>query len=322
MPNITYSTTADKRSQKVDAWRDALTQAFGPMEVRRNSSESFGGTVRAFGKGQMQFNETAYHGQTVERTARNVAELGQQYFTLGRPVSGSLCFQQNDQQVMLEPGCLVLTDQTVPYKVTADTGYHGFSISIPCKLLQQREPNIGSFYKLDAGDESPRGQLLSGYAKYLTDGIAAWDETEIISLREQMLDLIVLMMINRKNAYLPAFEKSIISAHRERAIAYIKHHHCNPNLSPKSIAAGCGISVSYLYRIFQSANMQIEQTVYAHRLETCRHLLLDAAHQNESVQQVGYKSGFNHSTHFSRMFKEKFGMSPADFRATQGGTTS
>jgi len=315
--DICFTTAAESRPQKLDAWRDALSRAFGPIEVQRTSDQYFAGSMRAARRAQMQFNEICYCGQTLERTEQNIARFDQEYYTFGRPVSGPLLFQQGGREYTVEPGCLVLTNQTIPYKATAVSGYHAYSISIPRTLLMRREPNIGSFYKLDVSS-SPRGQLLANFAKNLTDGIATWSEAEIISLREQMLDLIVLLMVNGKNGHASAEESSIKSAHRERALAYIRHHHRDANLTPKSIAMACGVSVNYLHKIFASANMQIEQTIYAQRLETCKTLLLDPHRDNESVQQIAFKNGFNQASHFSRMFKEKYGMSPSDFRMSGG----
>jgi AraC-like DNA-binding protein len=316
MDGVSFSTAAIERRQKLDAWRDILSKSFGPIEVSRNSDHDFTGSVHTTRRVQLQFNEISYRGQTLERTASNLARFDQEYFTFGRPISGPLMFEQNGRVFPVTPGCLVLLNQTSPYKATAEADYHAYSISIPRALLSQRHPQLGSFYKLDMADGSPRGQLLAGFAKYMTEGIEQWSEAEAISLREQMLDLIVLLMINPKDG-LPAYETSVQAAHRERAIAFIKRNHCNAGITPASIAAGCGISVNYLHKIFQGAGLQPEQFVYAQRLETCRNLLLDPAHREKTVKQIAYKTGFSHPSHLSRMFKQKFGMSPAEFRASR-----
>ena len=317
MHDISFSTASVGSKQKLDSWRNVLSQAFGPIEVIRNSDEDFTASVRTYRRAQLQFNEISYRGG-LERTARNLAQFDQEYFTLSRPVAGPLFFEQQDREFTVAPGCLVLLNQTSPYKASTTACYHSFSISIPRIMLHQRDPHIGSFYRLEINESSPRGQLLANFAKYMTDGITGWSETETISLREQLLDLIVLLMVSEKNCYSPAYETSVRSAHRERAITYIKHNHCNPNLNPKSIAAACGISVNYLHKIFQAANLQVEQYIYSRRLETCKNLLLDPLHKDETVQQIAYKTGFSHPSHFSRVFKEKFGMSPKEFRYSPG----
>ena len=321
MSDISFSISADDGRPKVDAWRHALCQAFGPIEVGLNSGEDVSGFVHTYKRQQLQFNEICYRGQTLERTSSNLASFDQEYFTFSRPVAGPLFFEQNGRDITVAPGSLVLLNQTSPYKATASTGYHAFSISIPKKLLLQRAPQIGAFYKLETTITSPRGQLLTNFAKHLSEGIAGWSDSEIIVLREQLLDLIILLMVNDKNDPVPGEESSIKAAHRERAITYIKYNHCNPQLNPKLIADACGISVGYLHKVFHLVELRVEHFLYSQRLETCKNLLLSPLHMNLSVQQIAYKSGVSHPAHFSRLFKEKYGMSPSEFRATQEPTS-
>ncbi len=314
MGDIDFTTVGENSPEKMERWRDVLSQAFGPIEATRNSDEAFTGSVRTFKRAQLQFNEISYRGQTLERTNQNIAKFDQEYYTFGRPISGPLFFEQKDKQFTVEPGCLVLLNQTTAYRATTDDCYHAFSISIPKKLLLQRTPHLGSFYKIEVGEKSPRGQLLANFAKYMTDGMANWSEREAMSLREQMLDLIVLLMINERNDYSSAYETSVKAAHRERAMSYIKHHHRDPALGPKTIAAACGISLSYLHKIFNIVDLQLENVIYSLRLESARNSLLDPTDCDKTVQQIAFKAGFNHPSHFSRLFKEKYGMTPTDFR--------
>lgn len=317
MGNINFSISADDGYHKVDAWRHALCEAFGPIEVGLNSGEDVSGFVRTYTRQQLQFNEICYRGQTLERTSKNLASFDQEYFTFSRPMAGPLFFEQNGSDVTVEPGSLVLLNQTSPYKATTNTCYHAFSISIPKKLLLQRSPHIGAFYKIETALVSPRGQLLANFAKHLSDGIDGWSDSEMMALREQLLDLIILLMVNDKNDPVPGEESSIKAAHRERAITYIKYNHCNPQLNPKLIADACGISVGYLHKVFHAVGLRVEYFLFSQRLETCKNLLLSPLHMNQSMQQIAYKSGFNHPSHFSRLFKEKYGLSPSEFRATQ-----
>jgi AraC-like DNA-binding protein len=315
MPDIDFTMPDGSAPRKLELWRSVLSEAFGPIEATRNSDENFSGSIRTSRRAQLQFNEISYRGQTLERTSQNIAKFDQEYFTFGRPIAGPLFFEQKDRQFTVEPGCLVLLNQTSAYRATTDACYHAYSISIPKKMLLQRTASIAPFYKIEVSDKSPRGQMLSSFAKHMTDGMANWSETEAVALREQLLDLIVLLMINDGNGYSSSYETSVKSAHRERAITYIKHHHRDPNLNPKTIAGACGISVSYLHKIFGLANLQLETFIYSLRLESAKHMLLDAADRDKTVQQIAYKVGFNHPSHLSRLFKDTYGMSPTEYRS-------
>lgn len=316
MSNVRFSITANDRGPKLEAWRQALCEAFGPIEVGLNSTTDFSGFVRTHKRRELQFNEICYRGHTLERTAQNLAGFDQEYFTFSRPVSGPLLFEQDGRTVLVESGSLVLLNQTSPYRASTNACYHAYSISIPKKLLLQRAPQIGPFYRLETINRSPRGQLLAHFSQHLSEGIANWSETEIIALREQFLDLLILLMVNDSDAAVNPEACGIKAAHRERAMAYIKHNHCNPQLTPNMIAAGCGISTSYLHKVFHAADLRVEHYLFLQRLKTCRNLLRNPLHRHQSVQQIAYKSGFAHASHFSRLFKEKYGMSPSEFRST------
>lgn len=315
MSGISFSISADEERPKVEAWRHILCEAFGPIEVGLNSRRDFSGFVRTCKRQELQFNEICYRGQTLERTAQNLAGFDQEYFTFSRTISGPLHFEQNGGQSIVNPGSLVLLNQTSPYKAFTNACYHAFSVSIPKKLLLQRVPHIGAFYKLDAAHGSPRGQLLANFVQYLSEGISGWSEAEFMALREQLVDLIALLMVDDKSRPVSSEESSIRAAHRERAIAYIRYHHRNAQLTPQSIAAACGISVGYLHKIFQAVDLRVEHFLFSQRLETCKALLVNPQYRRQSVQQIAYQSGFSHPSHLSRLFKEKFGVSPSGFRA-------
>jgi AraC-like DNA-binding protein len=314
-----FSTSAVDSRQKLDAWRYALCEAFGPIDAHRVADQNFEGSFRTYKRVQLQFNEIYYRGQTVERTEKNLAACSQPYFTFGRTLAGPLHVVQGGRNVVIEPGSLILANQYAPYKATANGNYHSVSISIPQKMLLQRQPRIGTFYSLPLNDNAPSGQLLASFTKHLSDGMLEWSDAVAMTLREQLLDLIILLMVNKNQEVPFGSETSLKVAHRERALSYLKCHHRDPSLGPKTIAAACGISINYLHKVFRDANMHVVDLIYAQRLETSKNLLSDPSNNNMTVQQIAYKSGFSHTSHFSRMFKEKFGMPPTAFRSSEIG---
>ncbi|MNT79221.1 HTH-type transcriptional activator RhaS [compost metagenome] len=91
-------------------------------------------------------------------------------------------------------------------------------------------------------------------------------------------------------------------------------------MAPSQVAQGCGVSVAYLHRILRAGGLSVESFIFELRLEKCRELLLDARHRHRSIAELAYQVGFSHPSHFSRLFKQRFGMTPRDLRA--GGRTT
>jgi AraC-like DNA-binding protein len=91
-------------------------------------------------------------------------------------------------------------------------------------------------------------------------------------------------------------------------------------LTAQEVAASCGLSISYIESLFKSRQATIEESIHNERLTKGHELLSSAAHRGKSVSQVAYQAGFSHAGHFSRLFKERFGMSPIDCRKQAAST--
>ncbi|MGP0061738.1 MAG: helix-turn-helix domain-containing protein [Beijerinckiaceae bacterium] len=316
MPDMEFTLSAVTAADHYDRWRAALSDAFGPFEVHRSAADSFAGHVRYTRRVSLQFNDLHYRGQGLERTAENVSRLDQEFYTFGIPLSGPLAVTQCGRQFQVEPGCLYLCNQSVPYRAQCrgDVGYRSLSISLPRAALLQRDPHIGHFYKLRADDGSPRVALLTSYLNNTFKGMNDWSDGEIAELGERLIDLVVLFFVQPGRSHASESDSSVTLAHRERVVAYVRCHLSDPGLAPDQVARACGISVSYLHRVFRGAGSGLEAFIYTQRLEVCHALLASKQHAHRSIAELAYQVGFSHPSHFSRLFKRRYGMSASDFR--------
>jgi len=85
-------------------------------------------------------------------------------------------------------------------------------------------------------------------------------------------------------------------------------------LNPSSICKALGVSKASLYRAFAGSN-GITSYIRKRRLETI-HVLLNDPRETRGIGTVAYQYGFVSEAHFSRVFREKFGLSPRDVRAS------
>lgn len=86
----------------------------------------------------------------------------------------------------------------------------------------------------------------------------------------------------------------------------------DPNLSPDQLASALGISRTKLYRDIKGIDGQsLSDYVRNVRLEKATELLLTT---NMNVQEVMNEVGFVNSSHFTKIFKLKYGMTPTDYK--------
>jgi AraC-like DNA-binding protein len=100
-----------------------------------------------------------------------------------------------------------------------------------------------------------------------------------------------------------------------RIRAHIDRRLREPDLSPGSIARAHHISVRYLHKLFQSDGTTVGQWVRQRRLDSCRRELSRARSRGVTVAAVANRWGFSSPAHFSRTFREAYGMTPSQWQA-------
>ncbi len=104
----------------------------------------------------------------------------------------------------------------------------------------------------------------------------------------------------------------------ENARRYIETHYNDCNLSLNTVSDYCGISSSYLSRLFTSYMPPgFVEYLNQYRIRQAEHLLLSTSY---TIVEIGFKTGFNSPQNFSRVFKKYHGKTPGQFR-TQGKET-
>lgn len=301
---------------RCESWRAAMTEAFGPFEVRPGEGR-FAGQMRYARRGGLQFNDLHYAGQSIERTRANVAGLSEEFFTFGKPLSGPLRVLRSGSEFEVGPGCLYLMNQSLPYRALADgdCGFRSLSISIPGPALALRTRHLAPFYKIELSARSPKGTMLDAYLQNIFGNLDSWTDAELDLICERFIDLVALFLAQDDASHAFEADSSVTLGHRNRILSYIKLHLADPDLDAEKVAHGCSISVSYFYRILKLASISAESYISASRLDKAHEFLASPRLRHCGIAELCYQCGFRHPAHFSRLFKQRFGETPRDYRA-------
>jgi AraC-like DNA-binding protein len=88
----------------------------------------------------------------------------------------------------------------------------------------------------------------------------------------------------------------------------------DPSLNPGEIASALGISTRHLHRLFSGSGSTFGDWVRERRLWQCHADLSNQHLKNRTITEIALFWGFSDSAHFSRCFKQRFGVSPQAFR--------
>ena len=98
--------------------------------------------------------------------------------------------------------------------------------------------------------------------------------------------------------------------------AYVMKNLTDPDLSYDEAAAKCGISSRYLCYVMRANNTSFSTLLWGQRLAKAHEWLRSPALQDHPIHEIALMAGFKSATHFSRMFKSRYGCSPRVFRAS------
>lgn len=102
------------------------------------------------------------------------------------------------------------------------------------------------------------------------------------------------------------------------ARVFIGRHLGSPRLSPGLIARELRCSRAHLYRVFARRDETVAGYVRERRLRQAYALLAAAAGGKPAIGDVAYCCGFDNPVHFTRLFRERFGLTPSALRAAPG----
>jgi signal transduction histidine kinase/DNA-binding response OmpR family regulator len=95
--------------------------------------------------------------------------------------------------------------------------------------------------------------------------------------------------------------------------AIVENNLSNENFTVEDICAVMALSKVQLYRKVKALlNCSVNDYVISTRLQKAKYFL---QHEDLSISEVAFKTGFASSTYFSTVFKAKFGMKPSEFKS-------
>jgi AraC-like DNA-binding protein len=87
------------------------------------------------------------------------------------------------------------------------------------------------------------------------------------------------------------------------------------DLAPERIASAFGMSLRALHQLFALSDLSFHEFLTKVRLERAHALLRAADCQHLSTAEIGFEAGFGEVSTFYRRFRQRYGMTPGEWRA-------
>lgn len=224
---------------------------------------------------------------------------------------------QDGKTFILEENAMAIILGGVPYTLAYPEKGRKIILRIPYRLFHERllGREVRDFSATVYGSEGLVPMVIS-LLKSLTLGGEESELTDIeqFTLAESFLSLIGSVIRSRSKASARENEKNQ-GARLCRILSYLEENFSDHQLTPTRIAEANFVSVRHLHGLFQQCGTTVSKWIWDRRLKAGREDLLDASKAAMTICEIAYSRGFNDSAHFSRAFKERFGLSPGQLRS-------
>jgi AraC-like DNA-binding protein len=250
---------------------------------------------------------------TIHRTQRLAREDEEPAVFLGLQVTGTSLVAQNGRQCVLGPGEFAVYESISPYTLLFDEGVDHHFIRIPRSVLALPDRLLRDVSAVALGPGNPVARLAFGYFSQLADSDDLHQDIRADAVVEPSAELLRAALTSQYGSSGLA-KGPLDTTLGLRITRYLRAHLADPGLSPARIAAAHGISVRHLYAVLSRSGISLGDWIRTHRLAECRRELAGPNGRRRTIAATGRNWGFLDATHFSKVFKQAYGISPRDWR--------
>ncbi|MEU6497307.1 helix-turn-helix domain-containing protein [Streptomyces sp. NPDC046984] len=316
------STSRMSPSDRVGFWHDAVSRTFVPLDVTLHEEVPSAATISSRQLGSMQVSTVTAGPQTVVRSPRVIAKDGKEYLTLTLLHQGIAERSQDGREAVVHPGQFSLSDSRRPFTKTLRQAFSFTSFHFPRPVLGVTDDDLCAVTATAFGHDDVSSALLAGHLERLNKAAESLTPAQGRRLALITCDLLACLIQERQgrlNPETPAAARALLTHIKEYVLRHLEH----PDLTPANIASAHHVSVRYLHKLFEFEGITVGRWIQQQRLERCRRDLARATPHPPSVAAVAHRWGFVSPSHFSRVFRLAYGITPRDWQATaRMGTTT
>ncbi|MGW7448253.1 AraC-like ligand-binding domain-containing protein [Kitasatospora sp. NPDC054795] len=306
------STAPLSAAARAEAWHEAVSHTFVPMAVDLLEKVPSPGTIVSRRLGPIRISRIQAGPQVVTRGRRMIAADDPPSLILSLQERGTAVKEQDGRETVVRPGEFSVTDSSRVFRKRIDEGFVFTSFHFPREELDVPERDLRGLTATAFSGTEGSSALVATYLAQLARQAAGLDHVVGRRAAATALDLLAMLLDERGGRTRPQNPQSAASL--ERVKEHILRNLRDPDLSPSAVAEANFMSVRFLHKLFQQEGVTLGTWIRTQRLERCSRDLVRPMAEELGVAGIARRWGFANSSHFSRAFREAYGVSPRDWQ--------
>jgi hypothetical protein len=305
---LIYSSHELPSRDRIPIWNEVVWRNYVPLQIKIAPHDDFAGQVALTQLGAVRVVTSGSRAQCITRTPKLIAQDSEEYLMLGLQLKGPAIIEQHARQAQLQSGDFVFWDTRQPYTINFPSDWEMAVFQFPRSAFTFSPKSIDAFTALTFHGQKGVTQIASRLLMGIADEARYQTFQHDTPLLEHTLGILDFC-INHKltDCDLPPNYNELLL---RRINSYIGFNLHNPQLSAAKIAQAHGLSLSQLYRVFQSQRSTVGEHIRQRRLDRIKYELVNPASRHLTIAAVARKWGFLDTPHFNRVFKAQYKITP------------
>ena len=299
------STAGLAPTRQIQCWSDALTDLCGHFSVDPLDASHLEGRINFTSVSKLKLCQIEASQHRISHAATPSHRSEHPYVKILFQTYGISYFEQNGCQIQVKPGDCLAYDVSSPHTIISPSLTRHEVVIVPKELLRERGFHFGKMSACKLSSLTGTGRIAHEFVHAAFDEAGKLSPNSALGVAESLIDLL-LLPLREADA---AFDRVGPKAMYVRAQAFIRDHLRDPDLCIDQISTSLGCTKRYLHMVFSERGMTVSDYIWRARLQHCRQEL--EAYADKTITDVAFSWGFSSSSHFSRVFRKCFGVSPS-----------
>lgn len=298
------------RSVDHQQWSQILGQLPMSFDYTPENARDFRASLTRRRYGRIIYNDMAVEPCTCRRDSEESLSADGDYISMALHVDGYQSFTQGDHHLEVGPGDLFFWRADISSASRVDKAVIAKSVMLPRSLLERRIGDVDALIgkKLDGNARLTR--VIASHFNSVHDLIDEMPSASRTNLTLAIFEIALLGLAPEEDG--SEIDRSKYELYKQ--VTRFIRDNIEEELTVGLAAASCGISIRTLQKVFAAYGCTFSGFLRMERLKCASRLLATAGVRSASVTEIAHRFGFHDLAHFSRHFKNEYGVSPTAFR--------
>lgn len=306
IPHEVFDARALPRGERFDVWRQSVLPLFEP-QLEEEPSEGFFARVDGFNLRRVFFCRSEFSPQRYLRRPGHRADEGADHLLVQLYTSGGYVGHNGGRMMRMQAGDISLLDLGYALETRTEAS-SALSLVVPRDVMFSFVRPEQLLPGCTVSRTSALGEILGHHFQSVWRGLHSASAEEAETICNALVGAVAGAFADRQSPHVP-IRGPESSCALEVMCDYIERHLSSNELTTAHLCRRFARSRAQLYRLFQPLG-GVAAYIRQARLRRCYRELREPTNASRSIVEVAMRWGFGSQSHFCRLFRQSFGITP------------